>query len=95
MLVISMADFKAEPVKYTDKPFTIEDSGYKWIVRPVHENFFTRLFSKKDDTIDGVHKPSRQLKAALRESKRMEKHPEKYKTYDNIQELFDELGIKI
>ena len=50
--------------------------------------------NKKDDTIDGVHSPSRSLKAALRESKRMEKHPERYKTYNSIDEVFDELGIK-
>ena len=49
--------------------------------------------NKKDDTIDGVHRPSRSLKAALRESKRMEKHPERYKTYDNPKELWDELGL--
>ena len=91
MIVVSMADFNAEPTKYTDKPFTIEDSGYKWIVRPVRENFFTRIFSTKDDTIDGMHKPSRQLKAALRESKKMEKHPEKYKRYSNLDEMWADL----
>ena len=45
--------------------------------------------------MDGVRRPSRQLRAALRESKRMEKHPERYKTYKNIDELYEELGIEL
>ena len=57
----------------------------------VASNFFTRLFSAKDDTIDGMHKPSRQLKAALRESKKMEKHPEKFKRYSNLDEMWADL----
>ncbi len=36
-------------------------------------------------------KPSRSLKKALKEVKKMEKHPEKYKTYHNVDELFEDL----
>lgn len=36
-------------------------------------------------------KPSKELKRALRESKRMEKHPEKYKTYHNVDEMFEDI----
>ena len=103
MLVVSLADFSANPNRYKNEPFCVIENGEKWTVLPEKAlsplaklfNFFTRIFSHKDDTIDGVHRPSRQLKAALRESKYMEKHPEKYKAYKNIDELFDELGIEV
>ena len=36
-------------------------------------------------------KPSRELQKALKELDYMEKHPEKYKAYNNIQELFEDL----
>lgn len=83
MVVISMTDFINNP-KYKSAPCHIVDNGIE----------IGTFFPKKDDTIDGIHKPSRQLKAALRESKRMEKHPERYKTYNDLGEVFEELGIK-
>ncbi len=36
-------------------------------------------------------KPSRQLKRALKEAERIAKHPERYKSYDNIDDLFKDL----
>ena len=93
MLVVSMSDFNNNVRSYTE-PVQIEENGItlgKFI--PKKAGFFSRLFSKKDNTIDGVYRPSRSLKAALRESKRMEKHPERYKTYDSPKELWDELGL--
>lgn len=36
-------------------------------------------------------KPSRQLKRALKEAERITKHPERYKSYDNIDDLFRDL----
>jgi len=36
-------------------------------------------------------KPSRQLKRALKEAERIAKHPERYKKYDNIDDLFKDL----
>lgn len=36
-------------------------------------------------------KPSRKLKKALKEADKMMKHPEKYKSYDNVQDLFKDL----
>ena len=36
-------------------------------------------------------KPSKELKRALKEVDYMEKHPEKYKTYDSVEELFEDL----
>ena len=36
-------------------------------------------------------KPSRSLKKALKEADDMVKHPEKYKSYNNIEELFEDL----
>lgn len=36
-------------------------------------------------------KPSKELKKALDEVNYMMKHPDKYKTYDSIDELFEEL----
>lgn len=36
-------------------------------------------------------KPSRELKKSLKEVNYMMKHPEKYKNYDNIDELFKDL----
>ncbi len=36
-------------------------------------------------------KPSRKLKKALKEADYMIKHPEKYKGYNNIEELFEAL----
>lgn len=93
MLVVSMAEFNNNIRSYNE-PVQIEENGVtigKFI--PAESNFFSRLFSRKDDTVDGIHRPTRQLKAALRESKRMEKHPERYKSYNNPQELWDELGL--
>ncbi len=37
-------------------------------------------------------KPSKKLKKALKEAEKMEKHPEKYKSYNNIEELMDDLS---
>ena len=94
MLVVSMAEFANNPSAYENQSlFGIDINGKRWIVRPARTNFFSRLFKKKNEIIDGVHKPSRQLRAALRESKRIEKHPEKYKSYNDPQELWDELGL--
>lgn len=94
MVVISMADFINNP-KYKSAPCRIVENGIEiGTFFPKKESFLKRFFSKKDNTIDGIHKPSRQLKAALRESKRMEKHPERYKTYNDLGEVFEELGIK-
>ena len=36
-------------------------------------------------------KPSRQLKRALKEAEHITKHPERYKSYDNIDDLFRNL----
>ena len=36
-------------------------------------------------------KPSRRLKRALKEAEDMEKHPEKYKSYNNVQEMIDDI----
>ena len=36
-------------------------------------------------------KPSRKLKRALKEADHIMKHPEKYKSYDNMEELFEAL----
>ena len=36
-------------------------------------------------------RPSKELKNALKELDYMEKHPEKYKVYDNVDELFEDL----
>lgn len=36
-------------------------------------------------------KPSRRLKRALKEADEMIKHPEKYKSYNNVEELFEDL----
>lgn len=36
-------------------------------------------------------KPSRQLKRALKEAEHIAKHPERYKSYDNIDDLFKDL----
>lgn len=36
-------------------------------------------------------KPSRQLKRALKEAERIAKRPERYKSYDNIDDLFKDL----
>lgn len=93
MIVVSMADFNANFRTYNE-PVRIEENGKtlgKFI--PSGFSFFSRLFTKKDDTVDGVHRPTRRLKAALHESRLMEKHPERYKTYKNPQELWSELGL--
>ena len=95
MTVVSLADFASNSVNKS-APCRIVDNGVeigKFV--PTKQNLIVRLFARKDDTIDGVHRPTRQLKAALRESKYMEKHPEKYKSYNNIDEVFAELGIKL
>ena len=36
-------------------------------------------------------KPSKELKKALKELDYMKKHPEKYKVYNNVDELFEDL----
>lgn len=36
-------------------------------------------------------KPSKELKKALKEVEYMTKHPEKYKSYNNVDELFEDL----
>lgn len=36
-------------------------------------------------------KPSRKLKKALKEAEQMQKHPEKYKSYHNVDQLFEDL----
>ncbi len=38
-------------------------------------------------------KPSKRLKKALKELEDMEKHPEKYKAYNNVDEMFEDLDI--
>ena len=37
-------------------------------------------------------KPSKELKKALKEVDYMMKHPEKYKVYNNVDELFEDLN---
>ena len=96
MLVVSLADFAANPSKYAE-PVQIENNGVTLgNFMPASTGFFARLFAslfaKKDDTVDGVHRPSRQLKAALREAKYMEKHPEKYKGYTDLDEMWADLN---
>ena len=55
------------------------------------------LFLKQVIKTDGLPfevknpKPSRQLLKALKEAEKMEKHPEKYKGYTNIEELKEAL----
>ncbi|MBO4728135.1 MAG: hypothetical protein J5631_06940 [Spirochaetaceae bacterium] len=91
MLVVSVSDFNNNLRTYNE-PVLIEENGVnigKFI--PAKTRFFSRLFRRKDDTIDGIHRPSRRLKAALRESKKMEKHPEKYKRYSNLDEMWADL----
>ena len=95
MLIVTPEDFSAN-IKTYDQPVQIEENGN--VIGqffPKGTSFFAKLFSKKDHTVDEVRRPSRQLRAALRESKRMEKHPERYKTYKNIDELYEELGIEL
>lgn len=36
-------------------------------------------------------KPSRKLRKALKEADKMMEHPEKYKSYDNVDDLFKDL----
>lgn len=36
-------------------------------------------------------KPSRKLRKALKEAQKMEKHPEKYVSYDNVHQMFEEI----
>ena len=36
-------------------------------------------------------KPSRELKKALKEVKKMEKHPEKYKAYHDVDKMFEDI----
>ena len=38
-------------------------------------------------------KPSKELKKALKEVDYIMKHPEKYKAYDSVEELFEDLDI--
>ncbi len=38
-----------------------------------------------------VEKPSKKLTKALKEADKMEKHPDKYKSYNNMEELIDDL----
>ena len=39
-------------------------------------------------------KPSRSLKKALKEADYMMKHPEKYKSFNSVEELFEDLDIE-
>ena len=91
MLVVSLSEFVAND-EYKAMPCRIMDNGVE-IGRfiPVKHGFFSRLFCKKNDTVDGIRRPTRQLKAALRESKHMEKHPEKYKRYTDLDEMWADL----
>lgn len=41
-----------------------------------------------------AHKPNWRTRAAFRETEKMIKHPEKYKSYENLDELLKELKIK-
>ena len=43
MLVISLSDFVSNPAKYSDKAFSFEEAGQKWIVRPIRKNIFKRF----------------------------------------------------
>jgi len=36
--------------------------------------------------------PNRKTKRALKEAEKMEKHPEKYKKYDSVEELMEDLN---
>lgn len=38
-----------------------------------------------------VEKPSKKLNKALKEVDKMEKHPDKYKSYNNMEELIEDL----
>ncbi len=93
MLTVSVSDFNNNFEKYQNTPCCIENDGVqigKFI--PFKSSFFARFFNRKDDTVDGIHRPTRRLKAALRESKRMEKHPERYKGYTDLDEMWADLN---
>ncbi len=65
MLVVSMSDIANNPGSYfgnvRQAPFLVVDGNGKEFaeVHAPRKSIFSRLFEKKDDTIDGVHKPSR------------------------------------
>ena len=93
MQAVSISDFNNN-FRIYNTPVQIVENGIKiGKFIPQKSGFFARLFAKKDDTVDGIHRPTRRLKAAFREAKKMEKHPERYKTYNSPQELWDELGL--
>ncbi len=93
MQAVSISDFNTNFRSY-DIPVQIVENGIKiGKFIPSKSSFFARLFAKKNNIADGELRPTRRLKAALRESKKMEKHPERYKTYNTPQELWDELGL--
>lgn len=94
MLTVSLADFTANPQKYAGAPaFSMDIGGTRWIVRPERRGFFARLFGKGRG--EGSDVPSGKLRAALRECRKMEKHPEKYKTYASHEELLADIGIQL
>lgn len=57
-------------------------------------NMFLRQVIKNEGLPFPVvkRKPSKQLLEALKEAAEMEKHPEKYKSYNNIDQLFEDLS---
>ena len=49
------------------------------------------VFYRREDFEIYVEKPSKKLTKALKEADKMEKHPDKYKSYNNMEELIDDL----
>ena len=46
-------------------------------------------------TEEVIEEPTEELKQALAELEDFEKHPEKYKSYDNVDEMFKDLDAEI
>ena len=53
--------------------------------------FLKKVIIEKGIPFEVNEKPSRELKEALKELVYMEKHPEKYKTYHNVDEIFEDI----
>lgn len=54
--------------------------------------FLTQVIQKREIPFKVVaHKPNWKTRAAMRETERMIKHPERYKSYDSFDELLKEV----
>ena len=54
--------------------------------------FLNKCISENGIPFEIKHrKPSRKLKKALKEADKMMKHPEKYKGYHNVDEMFNDI----